>query len=210
MVSLIVLILLLLFHVTMTVVDTDKWQKIFLLLVLITIFLLGTFTSVFISGFTGIAGCFPRFCAFFSLMRSFVSLKKWCELIFVRDYMIALLRGQALCAVFSAVANIIVLSLSSDDISVAFYCFALTVILHLAALFALIGITKNAFYKHHAAVPASTEVNNIAESVHPQEEECPLLGRATAPVNISLVSIALKIRVELVSRDPTMRSNQNS
>ena len=132
------------------------------------------------------------------------------ELIFVRDYMIALLRGQALCAVFSAVANIIVLSLSSDDISVAFYCFALTVILHLAALFALIGITKNAFYKHHAAVPASTEVNNIAESVHTQDEERPLLGRATAPpVNISLVSIALKIRVELVSRDPTMRRNQN-
>ena len=123
--------------------------------------------------------------------------------------MIALLRGQALCAVFSTVANIIVLSLSSDDISVAFYCFALTVILHLAALFALIGITKNAFYKHHAAVPASTEVNNIAESVHTQEEERPLLGRAAAPLNISLVSIALKIRVELVSRDPTMRSNQN-
>ena len=131
------------------------------------------------------------------------------ELIFVRDYMITLLRGQALCAVFSAVANIIVLSLSSDDISVAFYCFALTVILHFAALFALIGITKNAFYKHHAAVPASTEVNSIAESVHTQEEERPLLGRATAPVNISLVSIALKIRVELVSRDPTMRRNQN-
>ena len=123
--------------------------------------------------------------------------------------MIALLRGQALCAVFSTVANIIVLSLSSDDISVAFYCFALTVILHLAALFALIGITKNAFYKHHAAVPASTEVNNIAESVHTQEEERPLLGRAAAPLNISLVSIALKIRVELVSRDPTMRRNQN-
>ena len=131
------------------------------------------------------------------------------ELIFVRDYMIALLRGQALCAVFSVVANIIVLSLSSDDISVAFYCFALTVILHLAALFALIGITKNAFYKHHAAVPASTEVNNIAESVHTQEEERPLLGRAAAPVNISLVSIALKIRVELVSRDSIMRRNQN-
>ena len=131
------------------------------------------------------------------------------ELIFVRDYMIALLRGQALCAVFSAVANIIVLSLSSDDISVAFYCFALTVILHLAALFALIGITKNAFYKHHAAVPASTEVNSIAESVHTQDEERPLLGRPTAPVNISLVSIALKIRVELVSRDSIMRRNQN-
>ena len=124
--------------------------------------------------------------------------------------MIALLRGQALCAVFSAVANIIVLSLSSDDVSVAFYCFALTVILHLAALFAIIGITKNAFYKHHAAVPASTEVKNIAESVHPQEEERPLLGRAAAPLNISLVSIALKIRVELVSRDPIRRRNQNS
>ena len=63
---------------------------------------------------------------------------------------------------------------------------------------------------HHAAVPASTEVNSIAESVHTQEEERPLLGRATAPLNISLVSIALKIRVELVSRDPTMRRTQNS
>ena len=72
--------------------------------------------------------------------------------------MIALLRGQSLCAVFSAVANIMMLSVSTDDLSVAFYCFSLTILLHLVALFALTGVTKTAFYKHYAAAPAPAQV----------------------------------------------------
>ena len=73
--------------------------------------------------------------------------------------MIALLRGQSLCAVFSAMANIVLLTVNTDDLSVAFYCFSLTILLHLAAFFALAGVTKTAFYKHHAAGPAPTQVS---------------------------------------------------
>ena len=72
--------------------------------------------------------------------------------------MIALLRGQSLCAVFSAVANVVMLSVSTDDLSVAFYCFSLTILLHLAAFFALAGVTKTAFYKYHAAAPTPAQV----------------------------------------------------
>ena len=72
--------------------------------------------------------------------------------------MIALLRGQSLCAVFSAVANVVLLSVSTNDLSVAFYCFTLTILLHLAAFFALAGVTKTAFYKHYAAAPAPAQV----------------------------------------------------
>jgi len=82
----------------------------------------------------------------------------------------------------------LLLSVSADDIYVAFYCLSLTMILHIAAFFALAGISKTAFYKHYAASPVPT-----------QEEERPLLGRATAPQNISLTSIAWRIRVEMVT-----------
>ena len=60
--------------------------------------------------------------------------------------MIALLRGQSLCAVFSAMANIVLLTVNTDDLSVAFYCFSLTILLHLGAFFALAGVTKTAFF----------------------------------------------------------------
>jgi len=163
-VSLVVLTALLSFHLAMASIDTDGWQRIFLFVTLFTVFLFGTFIAVFISGFTGIAGCFPR------------------------DYMIALLRGQSLCAVFSAMANIVLLTVNTDDLSVAFYCFSLTILLHLAAFFALAGVTKTAFYKHHAAGPAPT-----------QEEEQPLLGPATDPHPIKLTSVAWNIRVEMVT-----------
>jgi len=164
MASLVVLTLLLCFHLTMAAINTDAWQRLFLSVTLFTIFLFGSFIAVFISGFTGIAGCFPR------------------------DYMIALLRGQSLCAVFSAVANVVMLSVSTDDLSVAFYCFSLTILLHLAAFFALAGVTKTAFYKYHAAAPTPA-----------QEEERPLLSPATPPLHISLISVAWSIRVELVT-----------
>ena len=70
----------------------------------------------------------------------------------------ALLQGQSACAVFSAGANILLLSVSADDIYVAFYCLSLTMILHIAAFFALAGISKTAFYKHYAASPVPTQV----------------------------------------------------
>ena len=60
MASLVVLTLLLSFHLTMAAINTDAWQRIFLSITLFTIFLFGSFIAVFISGFTGIAGCFPR------------------------------------------------------------------------------------------------------------------------------------------------------
>ena len=61
MASLVVLILLLSFHLMMAAINTDTWQRIFLSITLFTIFLFGSFIAVFISGFTGIAGCFPRY-----------------------------------------------------------------------------------------------------------------------------------------------------
>ena len=130
--------------------------------------------------------------------------------------MIALLRGQSLCAVFSAVANVVLLSVSTNDLSVAFYCFSLTILLHLAAFFALAGVTKTAFYKHYAAAPAPAQVTISRQQcttflgnlnfyqepiVFPQEEERPLLGLtpATTPHHINLTSVAWSIRVELVT-----------
>ena len=70
----------------------------------------------------------------------------------------ALLQGQSACALFSAAANILLLSVSADDIYVAFLCLSLTMIMHLAAFFALAGISKTAFYKHYAASPVPTQV----------------------------------------------------
>ena len=140
--------------------------------------------------------------------------------------MIALLRGQGLCALFSAVVNVVLLSISTDDLwgvfgvhfggfqnpqnSVAFSCFSLTILLHLAAFLALAGVTKTAFYKHYAAAPAPAQVrlpyhdssaalSSVELVVSSQEEERPLLGPATDPHPINLTSVAWSIRVELVT-----------
>ena len=151
------------FHLAMALTDTDAWQQEFLTLTLVTIFLLASTISVFVSGFTGLAGCFPK------------------------DYMISLLRGQSLCAVFTALANIAILAAGSSPEADAFYCFGLTVLLQLVALFAFVTMTRSEFYQHHAARPRPAA-----------PEAAPLLGPpAGAPAG--LAAVAWGVRVDLVT-----------
>lgn len=163
LVALATLTILVSLHLAMTMTDTNAWQQEFLILTLVTIFLLASTISVFVSGFTGLAGCFPR------------------------AYMISLLRGQSLCAVFTALANLAILAAGSTPETDAFYCFGLTVLFQLVALFAFVMMTRTEFYQHHAARRQPTA-----------PEAAPLLG-PPAGARAGLAAVAWGVRVELVT-----------
>jgi len=123
------LILLISLHLALATLNTSAWQLPFLAITLVTFFLITASIGVFMSGFTGLVGCFPP------------------------EYMIAVLRGQSLCGVFCATTNIIVLLLGCDATLVALFCFSLTILLHIGALLAFIYTTSTRFFQHHVTSP---------------------------------------------------------
>ena len=127
--ALCLLILLISLHLALATLDTSTWQLPFLAITLVTFFLITASIGVFMSGFTGLVGCFPP------------------------EYMLAVLRGQSLTGVFCAVTNIIVLLLGCDATLVALFCFSLTIILHIGTLLAFIYASSTRFFHHHATSP---------------------------------------------------------
>ncbi|XP_023334824.1 equilibrative nucleoside transporter 1 [Eurytemora carolleeae] len=139
--SLIGVVILFMVTTVFVYVDTDRWQDWFLTITLTTVVLINICNGIFQGGFFGLAGMFPS------------------------RYMNAVLTGQGLGGVITALLNIILLAIGGNDVDAAFYCFLLSVVFLSGSVLVFFGLTKTRLFKHYtqSAITLSSEETSLLD-----------------------------------------------
>merc|ERR1719282_891169 len=124
-VSLILVILAFTFTSIMVQVDTDTWQKDFLIVTLVSVVFININSAIFQGGILGVAGKFPP------------------------AYMGAVFSGQAVGGIFASGCNVVFLALGATAVQSGFFCFLTSVVFLLTALVAYGLVTRSEFYQYH-------------------------------------------------------------
>jgi solute carrier family 29 (equilibrative nucleoside transporter), member 1/2/3 len=120
-------VILVLFVITTAFVkvNTDDYQDIFFEFTLTTVFIVNIFSSIFSGGLFGIAGMFSG------------------------EYISAVMSGQALGGVFTAMAEIVSLSFATLPTISAFIYFIVGTVMLVMSLVLYIVVSKTLFFKFH-------------------------------------------------------------
>ena len=124
-VSLIFVILAFTFTSIMVQVNTDNWQKDFLIVTLVSVVFININSAIFQGGILGVAGKFPP------------------------AYMGAVFSGQAVGGIFASGCNVVFLALGATAVQSGFFCFLTSVVFLLTALLGYFFVTRSEFYKHY-------------------------------------------------------------
>merc|ERR1719282_616678 len=124
-VSLVLVIVAFTFTSIMVQVDTDTWQKDFLIVTLISVVFININSAIFQGGILGVAGKFPP------------------------AYMGAVFSGQAVGGIFASGCNVVFLALGASAKQSGFFCFLTSVIFLLTALVAYGVATRSEFYQYY-------------------------------------------------------------
>jgi len=124
-VSLILVIVAFTFTSIMVQVDTDTWQKDFLIVTLVSVVFININSAIFQGGILGVAGKFPP------------------------AYMGAVFSGQAVGGIFASGCNVVFLALGATAVQSGFFCFLTSVVFLLTALLGYFFVTRSEFYKHY-------------------------------------------------------------
>lgn len=121
------LVVLILFVITTAFVkvNTDDYQDYFFEFTLTTVFVINIFSAILTGGLFGIAGMFS------------------CR------YITAVIGGQALGGIFTALAEVISITFATDPIISAFIYFLVGTVILVAAIILYISMSKTLFFKYH-------------------------------------------------------------
>jgi solute carrier family 29 (equilibrative nucleoside transporter), member 1/2/3 len=122
-----IIVILILFIVTTTFVkiNTDSYQDIFFEFTLTTVFVVNIFSAILSGGLFGIAGMFSS------------------------EYISAVMSGQALGGVFTALAEVISITFTTAPTVSAFIYFLVGTAMLVLSLFLYLAVSKTLFFKFH-------------------------------------------------------------
>lgn len=146
-VSLLCIIVLFTLTLVMTKVNTDSWQHEFMVLTLVCVGMINAFNGVFQGGLFGLAGMFPS------------------------RYMDALLTGQGIGGVFSALINILMLSIADKQVEAAFACFLIAVSLLVGSALLLVYLSTTRLFKHYTNTGNSDDEKKYLLDEKPNAEK---------------------------------------
>lgn len=121
-------------------VNTDAWQDTFFMITLSSVFVMNVASAILSGGLFGIAGQFPS------------------------EYITAVVSGQALGGIFSALAEIVSLTFGASPTSTAFVYFMVGNGVLLVALLSYIIMSKTVYFKHFTQLKKSKSNELIAGS----------------------------------------------
>lgn len=124
--SLFVVFVIFLMNTALIRVDTDQWQDTFFDVTIASVVVMNAATAILTGGLFGVCGLFPS------------------------EYMTAVVSGQALGGVFTAVAEIVTITFASDARKSAFIFFIIGNVLCLLALVTYIILTLTKHYKYYS------------------------------------------------------------
>lgn len=122
-----IVIILILFIITTAFVkiNTDDYQDVFLEITLTTVFVVNIFSAILSGGLFGIAGMFSS------------------------EYISAVMSGQALGGVFTALAEVVSMTFTTAATASAFIYFLVGTIWLVASLILYLTVSKTLFFKFH-------------------------------------------------------------
>ena len=123
-------------------VNSDQWQELFLFLMLTIVILVSSSASVFTGSIFGLAGKFPA------------------------KYISGAMLGQAVGAVFPAIAVIIILALDIQAKDVGFACFLLATAFLILGMVAFNWVNRSNFFRYfsHSNVRKTSKTRKISET----------------------------------------------
>jgi len=167
LVSLVMVIVMFTFTSVMVKVDTDSWQRTFLLVTLASVVVININAAIFQGGILGVAGKFPP------------------------EYMGAVFSGQAVGGIFASGCNVVFLALGASEVDSALFCFVLSVVFLLTAFVAYMGATRSQFYQHYLGEKLKSDQEKTPEDsklLDSAPAGCPAV-----PVKVQPVSVLLAI-----------------
>ncbi|XP_060648233.1 equilibrative nucleoside transporter 1 [Drosophila nasuta] len=154
-------------------VNTDKWQEQFFLITLIIVVVLNCSAATMSGALYGVAGLFPS------------------------EYMTAVVSGQALGGILTALAFILVLAFDAGPSATAFVFFCMGAVLIFFCIVSYIAMSRQAYFKYYleggdkykviSAQPSHSR-NEVAETGVPLE---PILRQVMSKIYIHVVCLAL-------------------
>ncbi|KAH8402958.1 hypothetical protein KR222_001078 [Zaprionus bogoriensis] len=169
--------ILVLFGVTSSFVEvnTDRWQEQFFLITLIIVVLLNISAATMSGALYGVAGLFPS------------------------EYMTAVVSGQALGGILTALAFILVLAFDAGPSATAFVFFIMGALLILGCIVCYVLVDRQAFFKYYleggdkykviSALPSHSRAGEEAGDTGVALE--PILGQVLGKIYVHAVCLAL-------------------
>lgn len=157
--SMIIILLFFMLNTALVEVNTDNWQDTFFDITIGSVVIMNAATAILSGGLFGIAGLFPS------------------------EYMTAVVSGQALGGIFSALAEIVTLTFADDPKKSAFIFFMIGNVVLVICLILYIMMSKTVYFKYF-----TVERFNIAKA---RQEESGTLHRA--PTEPSFKNVVNKI-----------------
>lgn len=148
--SLVMMFLIFIGTTALAQVDTDQWQDAFFLLTLTSVVVVNAFSAIMSGSLFGIAGQFSS------------------------DYMSAVVSGQALGGIFSALAEIIALTFGAAPTVTAFVFFIVGTLVLLCSLVLYVVMSKTLFFKYYTSprtlMKSSLDVDDMTRELLPRQE----------------------------------------
>jgi equilibrative nucleoside transporter 1/2/3 len=150
------LIVLVLFTVTTSfvLVDTDKHQDLFFEFTLTTVFVINIFSAILSGGLFGIAGMFSS------------------------EYITAVIGGQALGGVLTALAEVVSITFSTDPVRSAFIFFLVGTVMLITGIVLYILVSRTVFFKFHI-----NQSHIKANTLSINADQSPVTATTVASVN---------------------------
>lgn len=123
--SLLVVLVIFLMNTVLIKVDTDQWQNTFFDITIASVVVMNIATAILTGGLFGVCGLFPS------------------------EYMTAVVSGQALGGVFTAVTEIVTITFSTDDRKSTFIFFIIGNVLCMLAVITYIILPRTNHYKYY-------------------------------------------------------------
>ncbi|XP_058826401.1 equilibrative nucleoside transporter 1 [Topomyia yanbarensis] len=123
--SLVMMFLIFIWTTALTQVDTDQWQDAFFHITLVSVVVVNAFSAIMSGALFGIAGQFTS------------------------DYMTAVVSGQSLGGIFTALVDIIALTFGAPPTITAFVFFIVGTLMLLLSLVLYIVMSKTLFFKYY-------------------------------------------------------------
>lgn len=133
--SLLVVFVIFLMNTVLIKVDTDQWQDTFFDITIASVVVMNIATAILTGGLFGVCGLFPS------------------------EYMTAVVSGQALGGVFTAVTEIITITFSTDDRKSTFIFFIIGNVLCMLAVITYIILPRTNHFKHYTVEKCTMRPN---------------------------------------------------
>lgn len=142
-------------------VNTDAYQDLFFEFTLTTVFVINIFSAILTGGLFGIAGMFSS------------------------EYITAVISGQALGGIFTALADVVSLTFATDPVISAFFYFLVGTAMLIGSIILYIVMSRSVFFKYHIN-QSHVKANTL--SINADETGSGVGGLVTAMTAITTVN----------------------